>query len=221
VPGSEATERTGQDEENEAKGMSAPVLNFDAATHRYTVDGVDYPSVTTVIEAAGLVDYDMLSADDLEFYRQRGTALHQACWFDDEGDLNEATVDPLVMSRLSAWRKFRSELPFNVVTSERRLFDRRYGFAGTPDRHVEFPDGKRGVIEIKSGAIQSAAAIQTAAQSYLLEANGEYFDLKRYAVHLKPNGGYSVKEFFVSAYRQDLSVFLSALTCFKWREANT
>ena len=67
--------------------VSAPILNFDEATHTYTVDGRDYPSITTVIEAAGLVDYSMLPAADLNFYQLRGIALHDACWFSDEGRL--------------------------------------------------------------------------------------------------------------------------------------
>ena len=196
----------------------AGVLNFDEATHTYTVDGQDYPSITTVIEAAGLVNYDMLPADDLKFYQDRGTALHQAAWYDDEGDLDDRTVDPEVKPRLEAWRKLRREMQFTVLLSEARRFDRTYGYAGTPDRLVKLPNGERGVIELKSGPLQPAVRIQTAAQANLLEPQGGR--LRRFAAHLKADGSYSVKEFPVSEMRTDLSVFLCALTVFKWRKAN-
>ena len=196
----------------------AAVLNFDEASHAYTVDGIDYPSITTVIEAAGLVDYSMIPIDELAFYQQRGTALHQACWFDDEGDLDESTVDPEVMTRLAAWRKLRREMPFTVVLSEVRRFDRVYGYAGTPDRLVKLPNGERGVIELKSGPLQTAVRIQTAAQAHLFEPQGGR--LRRFAAHLRGDGTYSVKEFPVSELRADLSVFLSALSVYKFRKAN-
>ncbi len=201
--------------------MTAPtsVFTFDEANHIYMVDGVVFPSITQVIEGVGLVDYSHIPAEELKFFQDRGTGVHRACWFDDDGDLDETTVDPLIISRLYAWRKFRKDMPFKVVKSEERGFDRIYGFAGTPDRLVAFPDARRAVIELKSGPIQPAAAIQTAAQAHLLSP-GSPERFRRFAVHLKGDGTYSVKEFCRSQTRQDLSTFLSALTVYRFRKAN-
>lgn len=195
-----------------------PVLEFDEATHRYFVDGCEFHSITTVIDALGLVDFSAIPQSDLEFYKARGTALHQAAWFSDDGDLNEETIDPVVRPRLDAWQKFRRDLPFEIVASEERRFDRAYGYAGTPDRLVKFRDGSRGVIELKSGPLQPAVAIQLAAQCNLFEVQGGR--LKRYAVHLRSDGAYSLKEFPASTLRRDLSTFLSALSCFRWIKEN-
>ncbi len=196
------------------------MLQFDEAAHAYSVDGVDYPSITKVIEACGLVDYSMLSQEDLRFYQDRGTALHNATWYSDEGDLNASTMDDFeVKPRLQAWLKFRRDLPFRTLLIEKRMYDPIYGFAGTPDRVVEFPDGRRGVIELKTGAIQKAVALQTAAQVKLVREKNET-TLRRLAVHLKADGEYSCREFHVRDYPADLSVFLSALSCYKWRKAN-
>ncbi len=194
-------------------------LQFDETTHTYTVDGQSLPSITTVIEACGLVDYSMLSQEDLAFYQDRGTALHQATWFLDEGDLDEDGVDKDTLPRLKAWRKFRRDLTFRTLLIEKRMYDPIYGFAGTPDRVVEFPDGRRGVIELKTGAIQKAVALQTAAQVKLVREKNET-TLRRLAVHLKADGEYSVREFHTRDYPADLSVFLSALSVYKWRKAN-
>ncbi len=194
-------------------------LQFDAASHTYTVDGEDKPSITKFIEACGLVDYSMLSQEDLAFYQDRGTALHNATWYSDEGDLNADTMDPEVKPRLQAWLKFRRDLPFRTLLIEKRMYDPIYGFAGTPDRVVEFPDGRRGVIELKTGAIQKAAALQTAAQVKLVREKNET-TLRRLAVHLKADGEYSCREFHTRDYMADLSVFLSALSVYKWRKAN-
>ncbi len=196
-----------------------PTLQFDAASHTYTVDGQSLPSITTVIEACGLVDYSMLSQEDLAFYQDRGTALHNATWYSDEGDLNAGTMDPEVKPRLQAWLKFRRDLPFQTLMIEKRMYDPIYGFAGTPDRVVEFPDGRRGVIELKTGAIQKAAALQTAAQVKLVREKNET-TLRRLAVHLKADGEYSCREFHVRDYPADLSIFLCCLNLYKWKKAN-
>ena len=198
---------------------AAPVFTFNEASHEYRVDGVVYPSITQVIESAGLVDYSHIPADELKFFQDRGTGVHRACWFDDDNDLDEATVDPLIIFRLYAWRKFRQEMPFTVVKSEERGFDRIYGFAGTPDRLVAFPDARRAVIELKSGPIQAAAAIQTAAQAHLLSP-GSPERYRRFAVHLRGDGSYSVKEFCQSQARQDLSIFLCALNLHLWKRGH-
>ncbi len=198
---------------------TAPVFTFDEVDHVYKVDGIVYASITQVIEGVGLVDYSAFPLEDLAFYQNRGTALHRAAWYSDEGDLDEDTVDPLVLSRLQAWHKFRKDLPFTIICNEAPRYDRTYGYAGTPDRLVSFPDAGRAVIELKSGPIQPAAAIQTAAQANLLQA-GRPELLRRLAVHLKGDGSYSVKEFCQSQARTDLSTFLSALTVYRFRKAN-
>lgn len=196
---------------------AAPVFTFDETLHEYRVDNVVYPSITQVIEAAGLVDFSAIPLAELEFYKGRGSALHAAAWYSDEGDLNESTVDPQVAPRLAFWKQFRQDLPFKVTAMEFPRYDRVYRYAGTPDRLVEFPDGTCGLIELKSGPLQPAVAIQLAGQANLLEPLGGR--LRRIAVHLGVDR-YSAREFPLSSMRADLSVFLSSVTLFNWKRGN-
>ena len=202
-----------------------PDFRFVAGTHTYTLDGAVAPSITQVIEAAGLVDLSHMSGDDRQFYAERGTAVHLACHYSDVGTLDESTVETPILGRLEAWREFRRVLAFTVLESERPRYDMVYRYAGTPDRIVSFSDGRRGVIEIKTGPIQEAVAVQLAAQARLaaMDHRPGYpsvaADYRRIAVWLKADG-YSMREFHRGDYATDISVFLSALTIYKWKQEN-
>lgn len=190
------------------------LLLFEPIGHRYSVGGVEIPHVTGVIASAGLIDLSRITPADLEFYRQRGAALHKACELSDDGTLDPTTVDPSINPRLAQWRKFRLDLPFDIIESERPRMNEQYRYAGTPDRFVKLRDGRKAVIEIKTGAVQPCAAVQTAAQVVLVSFGSIWLD--RYAVHLAPDG-YKVKIYKTEDMQRDFGIFVAALNLYHWR----
>src|ERR1043165_3114073 len=98
---------------------TAPTLTLDKELHVYTLADRVLPSVTEILKGAGLVDDRWWT----EAGRWRGSAVHAACWYDDEGDLDETTLDPKLQNYLQAYRKFKTELGFIPTDIETPIYN--------------------------------------------------------------------------------------------------
>ncbi len=186
--------------------IGTPGLTFSEATHQYFLGGQELPSVTSIIRDNRLGgDFSAVAPATLEHARQRGTAVHAALHYDDEGMLDETTVDAEVAPYLEAWRRFRAERHVAIVEMERRYADATYRFAGTLDR-IAVVEGRRVVIDIKSGDVEGAD-LQTAAYAHLA---GEPLSILRWAVQLHPE---RAVPYTVHPYRNlaDWRIFRAAL----------
>ena len=181
--------------------MIEPTL--DRATHTYRVDGRVVPGITKIIKSAGLVDDSWFT----EYSRERGSAAHLACQLHDEDDLDEASVDPVIVPYLEAWKKFRAESGFRPTMIEESLYSPTYGFAGTPDRYGIL-NGDEVIIEIKTGGISFVTGIQLAAQRILFANAMNLISKKRFAVQLTNEGKYKLTQF---SGNSDFNDFLSCL----------
>lgn len=125
--------------------LDAPA-EFSEEGHRYTLDGQDLPSVTTVLKAEGFIDNRFFD----EYSRERGSMVHLATHYDDMGELDEETLDPVIVPYCEAWRRFKRESGFIIHQSEVPMASRTYRFAGKPDTIGEFPAGriKRAAVEL-------------------------------------------------------------------------
>ena len=187
------------------------MLNFDPATHTYTLDGVVLPSVTQILQSVGLINFSGISPDVLQRVADFGTAVHLATALDDVGDLDEETLDPNLWPYLTAWRCFRrDEMGLQKFFEiEQPLAHPDYGFAGTPDRI-----GAMIIIDIKTSTVVPPwTGLQLAAYSVLANIT----TARRIAVQLKGDGTYQIHEF---KDRKDREIFLAALSVYKWREKN-
>jgi len=191
------------------------VLQFEAASHTYTLDGQILPSVTQVLEDVGIIDYSFLPAEDRQKYLTRGSAAHLATQLDDEGDLDEDTVDPAIAPYLVAWRGFRSDSGFTPALIEHRGFSPEHGYAGTLDRSGTF-SGKPTtmyILDIKTGTAPWWVRVQLAAYSAFFDGPRKY---PRIAVELHDDGTYRVSEEFPGRdWQKDFSVFTSALEVYR------
>jgi hypothetical protein len=191
------------------------VLRFDEAAHRYTLGGRELPSVTTLIEAAGLVDL-FGSAEDLAFWRDRGTAVHIGTELIDRDELDESTVADEVRPYLDAWRRFRRESGFTPEHIEMRLHHPVLRYAGTIDR-IGTLRKHPALIDIKTGAQRRATGVQLAAYAELAAANGICDKrIRRYGCYLQPDGTYQLVPYTDT---RDIIAFVSALQLWKWRQA--
>ena len=180
-------------------------LLFDAASHTYTLEGRQLPSVTTILQAEGFIDATWFT----EYGRDRGTKVHQAVEFYDAGDLDEDSLDPVLKPYLAAWKRFKEEAHVTIEASEVRLASEVYGFAGTIDKVAAIGNVKA-ILDIKSGQVQPWTGLQLAAYHILLNEPAR----KRYAVQLNNDGSYRLHEF---KDRSDRAVFLAALTVHQWK----
>lgn len=142
--------------------MTANILTFDEEQHAYYADGVRIPSVTQVIRPVAF-DYDAIPAHILQHAAARGTAVHLATEFYDDGDLDEDSVDPEILPYVEAWRLFRKDSGFVVERSEVRVHSPKHQYAGTVDC-IGSIRGRRVMVEKKTTAtLWPSTAIQVTA----------------------------------------------------------
>jgi len=147
-------------------------LQFEPASHTYTLDGVVVPSVTGVLKASGLIDFSQIPPSILETARARGSRVHAAIHYYNEGDLNWDTVDDKDRPRINAWLTFLQQRQFQILKAEFRVYSRRYGYAGTGDV-VGLLDGRLALADFKCGEPEDVAAdLQTAAYAGALYEMG-------------------------------------------------
>lgn len=193
-------------------------LHFDAATHAYTLGGQRLPSVTQVL--APLYDFSRVRDDVLEAKRALGQAVHLACQLDDEGDLDESSLDEAVRPYLDGYRLFKSHKITRVVAAELRVHHPTLRYAGTLDLLADI-DGDRTLIDLKTPVvINPAVGLQTAAYVSalpleLLTRPSGGMHVRRAALRLTEDGHYRLIE-----YRDpnDFPTFVAMLTVHRWKE---
>lgn len=187
--------------------MSKDVFVFDPDAHRYTLNGVGIPGISFVLEKTGFVDKTWFRPE----HADRGHAVHAACLYLIQGDLDWATVHPDILPRLKGfeafWESLRRFIP-TVLLAEKPLYSTVYQFGGTPDLVVEDRTGVT-VYDIKSGKSGLAAKLQTAAQTVLIEERLGVKVAERYALELPEEGGYKLVK---HDDRGDRTMFLNALS---------
>lgn len=199
-------------------------LAFDAETHRYTFEGMPYPSVTRVLKL--LDNYSGVNPELLDFAAARGQAVHAATALDDRDDLDDASLDPQLCPYIEAWRRFKREAHYEPWAIEMAVAHGRFRYAGTLDR-VAAVNGKFAVIDIKSGLIPITAGPQLAAyaEAYdwlvrdaALAPHPPEMPKLRYVVQLRPDGCYRLEKF---TSPEDFGVFRNALELRRWLEKMT
>ena len=188
-------------------------ITFDQTTHTYTDEaGVRLPSVTQILKGAGLVDYSMYAG--AEYAAARGTAVHIACQYWDEGDLDYDQLDPELIGYVDAWVRFREDSGFIPELIEHRISCESPRYAGMLDRYGRV-NSAEWLVDIKTGTPHPATAIQTAAYA---EALGKLGQCKRRAVYLRNNGMYSLEAH--NSDVRDWGVFRAAYTTYQWKQEN-
>ena len=201
---------------------SVTALTFDRAHHRYEADGVLVPSVTQILRAAGLVDsYDGIPDHILQFAADRSTAVHLACCYYDDNDLDPDSLDVQLQPYVAAWRRFRLDYPGVILASEQmylgQLADLQFGM--TLDRLIKFGNGKTAILDIKcTREIYRHHAVQLAGYACGLESVGtpatRLFLYRRLIVQLKPNATYQLHE---CTDPSDGDIFAAALQIAHWK----
>jgi hypothetical protein len=184
-------------------------LTFDATIHRYTLDGIVCPSVTGILQRSGLVDFSGLPAGVMDEARRRGTTVHQAIHFYNEGDLDYAQFQidfPDYRGYLDGWLTFCAQRSYVSIVNECRVASRRHLVTGTLDTLGEL-DGGAVLLDYATGNpadvskdYQTAAYLGLALEwaeepdsdPRLAPFFAEHELVRRYAVALKKDGGFSL-----------------------------
>lgn len=173
-------------------------LVYDPVAHKTTTpDGVDVPHVTTILSETGvstnfgaLAQVSERAARNIEYGRDRGSAVHADCHAYDDDDLVWSTVDPRIEPYVQSWAETRNRLRLTPLTHarERRVFHPIYFYTGILDGIFMTDDERRVLIDLKTGDPEDAACrYQTAAyEAAWLEAHPDQPIDARWAVWLRP-----------------------------------
>lgn len=179
-------------------------LTFDEKEHRYFHDGVEIPRLTRLIESFGLIKHKAT-----EGYLQRGSAIHLALQYYDEGDLDEEALDPQIRPWFDAYKQFREDTGFKPVRIEKKAHNDQHLFATIVDRTGTI-NGSEVLLELKSGSKSDWWGLQLAGQQIALQQEFK----KRYALELSKEGKYKLHPFHEQEY---LDIFYSMLNVNAWR----
>ena len=164
----------------------------------------ELPHVTAILARAGLIE----TAWFTEEARDRGSALHAATHYLDEGDLDWSTVDPSVLPRLRQYQHFLDEVKPEILSIEEPVVNEIFLYQGRLDRCVRI-GGREGVLDIK-GPYQAAwQAVQVAMYARCFDR-----PLCRWTLHLSDERYQLIEH----KERGDWSVALAAITIAAWRE---
>jgi hypothetical protein len=190
-------------------------VQFNEATHTYTLGQRKLPSVTQALQA--IDELDGIPRDVLEAAARFGRHVHLACHLFNQGTLDEDALDAPLVPYVSAYKKFLADTGAQVVESERRVCHRNIGYAGTLDLAAVW--GKSAlpaVIDIKSSAlVPRSVGPQTAGyrEAYLSDSPAHKLSRTRYCLHLKGDGTYRLHAYTDA---RDWNIFLSCLNIHNW-----
>ena len=188
-------------------------LHFEESGHCYTVDGRVKPSVTQVLEAAGLVDLAGIQEHILWRAADRGTKVHRAGVLLLRNNLDWASVADPIGGYVRALEAFLRQSGFtpDPESVECPLYSAEHEFCGTPDVVGMYRCALRGqirpvraVVDWKTG-MMAAVRYQLAAYAHMLGVR------HRIAVKLNAEGTYRMEWFQPETLPQDFHIFLKAL----------
>lgn len=202
-----------------------PVLTFDEPTHTYELHHPDgpveaLPSVTTILRAVGLINFDGVPEKVLDKAKARGSRVHRAAQFLAEGTLDWDTVDPTERGYVEAAARFLGDAKFAILGQEYRLYHPVYRLAGTCDL-FGFWQGSPSVGDYSTGdAVAAAKRYQLAWYATMLRTLPplEWIDfapstpILRVSIELHKDGTYTAD---VHRDPTDYQVAMAALNVFR------
>jgi hypothetical protein len=208
--------------------VPAPVLSFDPVLHEYRVNGDPVPSVTQLLDDAGLTpDYSQVPPSVLQHARERGIHVDACCDLLDADDLDWRSVHPEGLPFVEAWLAFREHEGFTPAGSQVPLYHPVYGYCGTADAVGTLPGGRPVIVERKTTAkMATTVALQTAGYGldglwYAPPGGGVLAPVPwarpvRLGVQLRRDGSYLLVPYDDP---EDLAAFLGVVALGRWRGA--
>jgi hypothetical protein len=210
-----------------AEPASGSILTFEPEGHVYRVDGARVPSVTELLEAAGVSpDYRKVHPAVLRHARLRGIHVDKCCDLDDADDLDWSSVDPEAVGYVQAWQAFKADYGYEPVISKPLIYHPTYRYAGEPDS-IGMLDDYVAVAERKATAKMAATyALQTAGYAcnglYMAPRGGGLLEpvpwggpVMRLGVHLMPGGRYELVPY---EDPDDEAAWLGVIALARWRK---
>ena len=189
-------------------------LCFDESKHLYTVNGKVIPSVTQIISAVGLYEFDFVSKQTLAIAAERGRIVHTYIEWYEQGFLDESSIDPELAGYFQAYlsAKEAGELPGKPDLIEHRGWSSKYQYAGTIDQVFL---AESWLHDHKTGQPSPAHGLQLSAYWLELHPDMREKPQKLTCGYYRPDGTYRIVE-----YPYEPLEWLAVVADFRWRARN-
>jgi len=132
------------------------MIQFEADTHRFSINGETVPSVTHILKAGGWIDDRFFN----EEARKRGEDVHRATALLDQQRLDWTSLSEEIRAYVLSYERARAELGLGIRRIECIVHKARL-WAGIEDREATW--GRQlMVVELKTGAPTLADKLQLA-----------------------------------------------------------
>ena len=113
-------------------------LEFFEEPHIYTLDGIEIPSVSTVMKPLSSSVYGEIDKDVLWMAANRGTIVHEAV--ENYVNYGIEDIDPKYGGYLDAFIQFWKDYKPTLLVAEYRMYHKYLKYAGTSDLLVLIDD---------------------------------------------------------------------------------
>lgn len=192
-------------------------LQFDDDKHIYKLNGIEIPSVTTIMKPLSNAEYNGISENTLRKAAEKGTAVHNAAEMWAKFKIED--IEPEYRGYFDAFLEWWNINDPKVVGSEVRLYHKIMRYAGTADL-IAWIDGKLTLIDYKttSKLIEMNCGVQLEAYAKALASHGINIQQKM-ILHLKRDGKFAEMKFQASDPRR-WTVFGALKTVYDYIESS-
>ena len=161
--------------------------------------------VTGILRAANLIDVSFASDEA----RDRGTAVHAATQFLDDGDLDLSSVHEAIAPALARYQEFKAHVQPEILAVEEEVEHSTLRYRGRLDRRIAI-NGREGILDVKGVFRAAWQGVQLAGYAACFPR-----PMARWTLHLPSDGtDYRLIE---HTDRDDWRVFQAALSIASWK----
>lgn len=186
---------------------------FEPDTHTYWYGMEQLPSVSEILRPLTESYLAAIPEATLNWKRDLGIAVHEACELYDLELLDETTLDERIVPYLEGYKRFWMDMQPSWDAIERLVVEPDARYAGRLDRAGRVA-GRATILDIKTSvAIQPSTAIQLWAYAM---AYDEMAAPDLAVLQLKPDGSYAYRTF--TDYDLYSETWDALLTIHRWKQ---
>ena len=176
-----------------AKVLDLPELTFEEGPHIYRLNGVEIPSVSTLMAPLKNVCYAGVGAKTLENAANKGTSVHNSIenWI----KFGIEDVPKEHMGYFNAFMEWWNRYKPIVLASEMKVYHKLLQYGGTIDLLCIIGDMVT-LVDFKTtyNLIEMSCGVQLEAYSQALSSHGIEIQ-KKHILHMKKDGKWAFPEF--------------------------